>query len=135
MQDVNPRDVTFREKIPDEVLRQGWLPVLKYLRELGDRSAAIEEVHLIFAGEGEQGKILMRVLTDTATSTIDPKKTRAISLMRALLDKYTRSFSVLQSANSTVDAGIETGWRPGGEDGPTMHLVDVFPAAIPSRIT
>ncbi len=106
---MDPRDVSFREKIPDEVLKQGWLPVLKYLRELGDGSAAIEEVRLIFTGNGEQGKT---------------------SLMRALLDKDRSVCAGIDPEDRTVGADIHSGWRPGGEDGPILHLVDLAGQAV-----
>ena len=103
-QDENPRDVTFREKIPDEVLQQGWLPVLKYLRELGDRPAAVAETRLIFTGDGEQGKT---------------------SLMRALLDHARSVCPRIDERDRTVGAEIHAGWQPGGPGGPTLHLVDL----------
>jgi hypothetical protein len=77
LQDLDPHNVTSREKIPGEVLRQGWLSVFKYLLELSDEFASIEEIRLNFTGNGEQGKTsLMLVLIDKDRSTcagIDPE--------------------------------------------------------------
>ena len=60
-QDVDPRDVRFDAAIPDETLRQGWLPVLRYLRELQAQGACkVLEVRLLLIGEGMVGKTSLR---------------------------------------------------------------------------
>ncbi len=98
---MEPREVAFREKLPDEILRKGWLSVLNYLLALGDQSYPVAETRLILAGDGEQGKT---------------------SLMRALLDQAGSVSPKIDDKKSTADADSE---RPGGPDGPTLRLVDM----------
>ncbi len=39
MQDVDPRDVKFGVEVPEEKLGEGWLPVLRYIRDLREQAS------------------------------------------------------------------------------------------------
>ena len=104
LQDVSPSDVTFGVEIPGETLRRNWLEVLRFLREVKKQgSVTLPEVRLLFIGECLQGKT---------------------SLMKALQEESGRT-GLISPDNRTVGVEIARDWKPGGQDGPTIHLWDL----------
>ncbi len=67
--------VEFDVELPDEILRkEGWLPVLAYLRWMRAQGAApVREARVFLLGEGGQGKTsLLRALLDCERDCTDP---------------------------------------------------------------
>ena len=73
LQDVAPSAVKFDVEVPGEVLRKGWLPTLRYLRELRMQGGApVREARVFLLGEGKQGKTsLLRALLDSDRNLTD----------------------------------------------------------------
>jgi hypothetical protein len=76
LQDVDPWDTEFdmNVEIPDEILCEGWVPVLTYLRELHKQDcSSVPEARVFLLGMGKQGKTsLLRALMTPEHNLTDP---------------------------------------------------------------
>ena len=73
---MDPWDVEFDVgvELPDEILCEGWVPVLAYLRELHAQGcSSVREARVFLLGEGKQGKTsLLRALVSPGRDLTEP---------------------------------------------------------------
>ena len=99
MQDVEPSAVKFDVEVPGKVLRNGWLPTLRYLRELRMQGGApVREARVFLRGEGKQGKTsLLRALLDSDRNLTDhiadDDRTVGIDVQVCLANNHTARLS------------------------------------------
>jgi len=94
---VDPQDVQWDQPVPAEVLSQGWIAVISFLKQLGDQTAGrVSDIRVYLAGDSLQGKTSLRLaLTDsrglTGTIAVDDR-TIAVDQGTWVTERFTVHF-------------------------------------------
>eukprot|EP00292_Cryptomonas_paramecium_P004449 CAMPEP_0113721058 /NCGR_PEP_ID=MMETSP0038_2-20120614/36880_1 /TAXON_ID=2898 /ORGANISM="Cryptomonas paramecium" /LENGTH=657 /DNA_ID=CAMNT_0000649941 /DNA_START=524 /DNA_END=2494 /DNA_ORIENTATION=+ /assembly_acc=CAM_ASM_000170 len=113
---VDPQDVQWDQPVPAEVLSQGWIAVISFLKQLGDQTAGrVSDIRVYLAGDSLQGKTSLRLaLTDsrglTGTIAVDDR-TIAVDQGTWVTERFTVHFwdlagqEAYRAAHSFITSG------------------------------